>query len=132
MESRIKYKAGQSGTDGNYYLRSKRIEIRTSPQEYEQLEGLAQAGGYHNLAQFVRESSLTSKDIISPLARQKERSDWLYAINRIGNNINQIARQLNQGKAPDDDMLLVLMQIQDMASDILKTALRKDGGWENL
>lgn len=132
MESRIKYKAGQSGTDGNHYLRSKRIEIRTSPQEYEQLEGLAQAGGYHNLAQFIRESSLTGKDIISPLARQKERSEWLYAINRIGNNINQMARQLNQGKSPDDDMLLVLMQIQDMAGNTLKAALRKDGGWEDL
>ena len=132
METRIKFKAGQSGEDGNSYLRSKRIEIRTSPQEYAQLEQRAQQMGYHNLAQYLREAGLSREYLVSPTTRQKEKSEWLYAINRIGNNINQIARHLNMGQDPDDEMLLMLAQIQDMANRALKSALDRDDGWEGI
>lgn len=124
MESRIKLKNGQAGPDGNSFLRDKRVEIRVCQQEYEMLEKHALEAGYLNVAQYLRESGLTRKQITSPSTKQKEKNQWLYEINRIGNNINQIARQLNQGHEPDEEMLMVLLQIQDMAQDALKEALK--------
>jgi hypothetical protein len=135
MENRIKFKAGQSGEDGNNYLRSKRIEIRASPQEYAQLEHRAQQMGYHNLAQYLREAGLSRKDLVSPTTRQKQKNDWLYAVNRIGNNLNQIARQVNAGHDPDDEILLVLAQIQEMVNQVLKQVLKPDEAgdeWEGV
>lgn len=124
MESRIKLKNGQAGPDGNSYLRDKRVEIRVCQQEYEKLEKHALEAGYLNVAQYLRESGLTRKQITSPSTKQKEKNQWLYEINRIGNNVNQIARQLNQGHEPDEEMLMVLLQIQDMAQEALKEALK--------
>lgn len=124
MESRIKLKNGQAGPDGNTFLRDKRVEIRVCQQEYEKLEKHALQTGYFNVAQYLRESGLTRKQITSPSTKQKEKNQWLYEINRIGNNVNQIARLLNQGKVPDDEILMVLLQIQDMAQDTLKEALK--------
>jgi len=126
MVSRIKLKNGQAGPDGNSFLRDKRVEIRVCQQEYEKLEKHALEAGYLNVAQYLRESGLTRKQITSPSTKQKEKNQWLYEINRIGNNVNQIARHLNQGKVPDEEMLMLLLQIQDMAQDTLKEALKSD------
>jgi CII-binding regulator of phage lambda lysogenization HflD len=122
IEHVLKLKNGQTGPDGNRYLRSKRVEVRFCQQEYQLIEKHALASGYSNIAQYLRESGLTTKNITSPTARQKDKNKWLYEINRIGNNINQIARQLNQGQAVDDEVLLILAQIQDMASETLRSA----------
>ncbi|MBX9676305.1 MAG: MobC family plasmid mobilization relaxosome protein [Methylotenera sp.] len=124
MESRLKLKNGQAGPDGNTFLRDKRVEIRVCQQEYEKLEKYALEAGYLNVAQYLRESGLTRKQITSPSTKQKEKNQWLYEINRIGNNVNQIARHLNQGKVPDEEILMVLLQIQDIAQDTLKEALK--------
>lgn len=126
MVSRIKLKNGQAGPDGNSFLRDKRVEIRVCQQEYEKLEKHALEAGYLNVAQYLRESGLTRKQITSPSTKQKEKNQWLYEINRIGNNVNQIARHLNQGQVPDEEMLMLLLQIQDMAQDTLKEALKSD------
>lgn len=126
MESRVKLKNGQAGPDGNSFLRDKRVEIRVCQQEYEKLEKHALEAGYLNVAQYLRESGLTRKQITSPSTKQKEKNQWLYEINRIGNNINQIARHLNQGKIPDEEMLMLLLQIQDIAQDTLKEALKSE------
>jgi hypothetical protein len=128
MESRIKLKNGQAGPDGNSFLRNKRVEIRVCQQEYEKLEKHALEAGYLNVAQYLRESGLTRKQITSPSTKQKEKNQWLYEINRIGNNVNQIARHLNQGKVPDEEMLMILLQIQDIAQDTLKEALKSERG----
>jgi hypothetical protein len=128
MESRIKLKNGQAGPDGNSFLRNKRVEIRVCQQEYEKLEKHALEAGYLNVAQYLRESGLTRKQITSPSTKQKEKNQWLYEINRIGNNVNQIARHLNQGKVPDEEMLMILLQIQDIAQDTLKEALKSESG----
>lgn len=126
MESRVKLKNGQAGPDGNHFLRDKRVEIRVCQQEYGKLEKHALEAGYLNVAQYLRESGLTRKQVTSPSTKQKEKNQWLYEINRIGNNVNQIARHLNQGNSPDEEMLMILLQIQDMAQDTLKEALKLD------
>jgi hypothetical protein len=122
-----KKKNGQTGSDGNPYLRTRRIELRVCEQEFLKIEQGALASGYSNIAQYLRESGLTQKQIVSPTTRQKDKNKWLYEINRIGNNINQIARQLNQGRKPDDEIQIILEQIKDMAHDTLRSAQQSDG-----
>lgn len=46
----------------------------------------------------------------------------------MGNNLNQIARHLNQGAKPDDEIFLTLMQIQEHAAMLLQVAQTQNGG----
>lgn len=128
MDEITKKKNGQSGADGNAFLRTKRIEIRLAPYEFRKVEEAAQASGFSNLAQYLRETGLATRQIDSPSTRHKEKSRWLYELNRIGNNINQIARRLNGGQQPDDEILMVLLQIQEMAEAIHSEAFRNSKG----
>jgi hypothetical protein len=112
MEEIIKQKNGQAGPDNQPYLRNRRIEICVSPAEYRKAEELASRAGYRNVAQFMREAALAGRVIASPHSRQEEKRKWLYEINRIGNNINQIARWLNEGNPTDSEILILLHQIQ--------------------
>ncbi len=128
MDEITKKKNGQSGADGNSFLRTKRIEIRLAPYEFRKVEEAAQASGFSNLAQYLRETGLATRQIDSPSTRQKEKSRWLYELNRVGNNINQIVRRLNGGQQPDDEILMVLLQIQEMAEAIHSEAFRNSKG----
>lgn len=111
---------GQAGPDGNTYLRTRRIELRVCPQEHRSLCELASKAGFHSLAQYVRETSLSRSHVESPTTRHKEQTAVLYALNRIGNNLNQIARRCNQGQPLDDEILLVLLQVQELAQEYLR------------
>lgn len=122
-----KKKNGQAGSDGNAYLRTRRIELRVCQREYSQIEQYSESSGYSNVAQYLRESGLTHKHIESPSSRQRDRQKWLYELNRIGNNINQIARQLNSGHQPDEEILMVLMQIREMAEAVHDEAKASSG-----
>ena len=117
-----KQKHGQSGADGNDFLRTKRIELRVAPHEYQAIESSAMTSGFGNVAQFLRESGIHARTVDSPFTRRKENDRWLYEINRIGNNLNQIARRLNQGNPVDDEILMILMQIREMLEEVHKAA----------
>ena len=110
---------GQAGPDGNTYLRTRRVELRVCPQEHRSLCELASKAGFHSLAQYVRETALSRSHVESPTTRHKEQTAVLYALNRIGNNLNQIARRCNQGQPLDDEILLVLLQVQELAQENL-------------
>ena len=110
---------GQAGPDGNTYLRTRRVELRVCPQEHRSLCELASKAGFHSLAQYVRETALSRSHVESPTTRHKEQTAVLYALNRIGNNLNQIARRCNQGQPLDDEILLVLLQVQELAQEHL-------------
>ena len=127
MEEVWKKKNGQSGSDGNEYLRTKRIELRVCQHEYSKIEQHAESSGYSNIAQYLRESGLTRKHIESPSSRQRDKQKWLYELNRIGNNLNQIARRLNQGDPVDDEILMVLLQIREMVEAVHDVAKASSG-----
>jgi hypothetical protein len=124
MEEIRKKCNGQSGEDGNQYVRTKRIELRVSPAEFSRIKANGREAGFNNTAQYVRERAVRSGGIDSPILTKKALLACQYELNRIGNNINQIARRLNQGASPDDEMLLVLLQIQELAEQSLKEALQ--------
>jgi len=127
MHSILKIKNGQAGADGNQYLRTKRIEIRVCQQELNLIEKQAIANGYNNIAQYLRASGLMAKAIESPKVRQRDKTKWLYEVNRIGNNLNQVARHLNQGRPIDDEIMLYLAQIAEMAHETMKSSLKDTG-----
>ncbi|WP_146010151.1 plasmid mobilization protein [Burkholderia sp. WAC0059] len=118
----LKKQAGQSGADGNIYRRDRRVEIRFSNDERDQLWRQAFDAGYGNLAQYLRNTLLNG----SAVSASKDGQAWLQTINRIGNYVAEIAGRLNEGQQPDDEILLVLMQVQEYAEDVWKAV--KQGG----
>lgn len=124
MSAIRKQKHGQSGADGNDFLRTKRIELRVAPHEFEAIETSALSSGFGNIAQFLRESGIHARQVESPFARRKENDRWLYEINKIGNNLNQIARRLNQGNPVDEEILMILLQIREMLEEVHRAACR--------
>lgn len=114
--STIKKQAGQSGIDGNIHRRDRRVEIRFSNEERDQLAHRAIDAGYTNLAQYLREAVLN----MSTEPVNKDEQAWLQNINRIGNYVAEIAGHLNEGEQPGDEILLALMQVQEYAEDVWK------------
>lgn len=113
-----KKRAGQSGHDGNTQVRDQRIYLRASAQEKSQLRKLAEEAGFDSLARFIRQRALYGSD--GPYERSGEHLAWLGTVNRIANYVDEIAKHLEQGKKPDEDLLLLVMQISDMAEKTLK------------
>lgn len=123
MVERQKIKAGQSGSkDTNPFFRSLRLEIRLSPNELDRIQQNKQSGGFGNLSQFVRAQALAPKGVQSPNALRQAVLSCSYQLNKIGVNINQIARHLNQGTPADEEIRLVLMQIQEHAQELVAQA----------
>ena len=123
MVERQKIKAGQSGSkDTNPFFRSLRLEIRLSPNELDRIQQNKQSGGFGNLSQFVRAQALAPKGVQSPNALRQAVLSCSHQLNKIGVNINQIARHLNQGIPADEEIRLVLMQIQEHAQELVDQA----------
>jgi hypothetical protein len=122
-DASIKKQAGQSGIDGNIHRRIKRIEIRVSPQEHATLGENAIAAGYDNLAQYLRETGLNG----NTAHPSNDELAWLQTINLIGNYVAEIAVQLKDGREPDEEILLVLMQVQDIAEEVWKEVKQARG-----
>jgi len=131
IETVLKKRHGQAGPDGQAYLRSFRLELRVSYAELSAIRDRAKSAGFTSVAQFVREQALHSTASDSPTQRHKAVLACGYELNRIGNNINQIVRALNAGRQLDDEMLLVMMQVQDIASEhFIRVTAQRDGARE--
>lgn len=122
MEEIRKKCNGQSGDDANVFVRNKRIEVRVSPREWELLNKYAKTSGFNSCAQYLRESGIQDSAHTHAIPIRKALQAAQYELNRIGNNINQIAKHLNSGGAVDDETRMVLMQIQDCAEQLIKEA----------
>lgn len=127
MKQRHKIKAGQSGSwDTHPYVRSERVVLRVSPEELLALEKHRKTHCFANLAQYLRTQGL------KPTPSSTERKTYTalvnctFQLNKIGVNVNQIARHLNQGSPLDEEVTLVLAQIQEVAQELLEQA--KMGG----
>lgn len=124
MKDIFKLISGQAGSDGNIYKRSKRIELRTSQQEFTLIREYAFQANYNSIAQYLREAGLSNPHIHSHNKQQEALRRCQYELNRIGNNINQISHHVNTH--PDNplnkEILMVLWQIQDIADNIYKSS----------
>jgi len=102
---------------------SVRKTIRFSPEEAERLERIAQAKGI-TLSDFIRRSVLGYKipERMSPerLARRsKIFRKYLGEVNKIGANINQIARYCNQYREVDVLVLERLVEVERELKELL-------------
>lgn len=117
------------------HVRKKRVEIRFHNHEFLiVLDAFQRSGSYQNLAQFVRENILdvaqsnkisrTRREVITSFAEVQNE------LRRIGVNINQIARKLNQEEEVPD-LLRQIKQALEQISEISVNQLRKSTGGES-
>ena len=100
---------------------TKMIRVRLTEEEYETI--LKQAGEQNlNLSQYVR-ARITDRMQNQP-ELVKEFQKLNYEVNRLGNNLNQIARNYNMNLYHPDD----IQEIKDIAVEIMKLfhAMRKN------
>lgn len=103
---------------------TKAIRIRISEEDYQVIQEAAKKERV-NLSVYVR-SKLTSRIQDQPGVRQ-EFQNLNYEVNRIGNNINQIARNYNLNLYhPDDvkDLKRLLEEVHDLFLDMRRKLRR--------
>ncbi len=91
----------------NQNKRTKRVQIRLTDEEYKMLMDRKTKA---RLAEWVRDLALGQKPMKQPkLVDQK----LLFQLNRIGVNLNQIAKQCNQTK-PNIDLINVGLSLREI------------------
>ena len=88
-----------------------RKTLRFSQKEYEKINEELQNANI-TFSDFAR-SAILKKKIILPIEK-----DLLYELNKIGNNMNQIARAINSNEKIE--VLKMLVSIQNKISELMK------------
>lgn len=120
-----KQQPGQAGRDGQPHLRTRRVETRVSPDEHATICSFATAQGYSSIAQYVRQQALHGSGD-PPSSQHKALIACQAELNEITSHVNQIACHLTQGQSLDEEMLMVMMQVLDLAEENLKR-ITKEG-----
>lgn len=126
-----KKSAGQSGTDGNDELRIKTLKINVSPTEFEKLSKFYDLSPQRTFAQFCRDKLLTTPGLVTSNADIKaQHTSLIYQLNKIGSNLNQIAKKINTLKKdyPEliDELRDELLEIKRVAKNSHSKTLRGD------
>ena len=96
--------------------RTKRVTIRFTPDEYNSLKEKATQFDM-TLSDYVRTTLLSKREKVRPSKCDKS---LVYEINRIGNNLNQIARHCNTTGTVDKLVLKELVEIEKKLNELLK------------
>jgi len=122
IKATLKQKAGQSGSaDTQPYLRDERLEIRVSPHEKKRIVQLTIERGFETTAQYVRMQAV-NPGAENPNAQRQAQTACMHQLNRLGGNVNQIARHLNSGGKPDEEILLTLVKLMEHAEELCELA----------
>ena len=121
-----KQQPGQAGHDGQGQLRTRRVETRVSPEEHITIMGRALSQGFGSIAQYVRQQALYGSDSVSPSSQHKALIACQAELNDITSHVNQIALHLTKGEPLDDEMLMVMLQVLDLAEENLKRIQSQD------
>lgn len=119
----LKRRSGQTGVEANRKKRSKRFEIRFTPEEWMALQQRAVEAGASSTAIYARAVLLPSNHLADQetKAEHRLRVQLLASLGKIGSNINQIARSLNRMKMWNDTtkgMFQELTKIQEGVNTI--------------
>ena len=119
----LKKRAGQAGVEANKKIRTKRFEIRFTPEEWIALQDSAAEAGASSTAIWARAVLLPAHDQSNQetKAEHKLRVQLLASLGKIGSNINQIARSLNRVKVWNEStegMFKELKKIREATSTI--------------
>lgn len=131
-EAGVKKSTGEIGKVVNKSLRTKRVEICFSPVEFLNMVELAKKNGFKNNAEFLRNSVFngvgnpSNKEQILAVMRFEK------SINRIGNNFNQIAKQLNGGGKMEqlivENMVSALKDLKKLHAEARESVLKNVSG----
>lgn len=116
---------GQSGDDGNPFLRTKRIYIQLSPEEKLGIALTAKIEGFNSMAQYVRQMALSIGAVDNPVALKRHYLECEYQLTKLGNNLNQIARRANSKSELDQEILCQLIAIEQDATLLLVEARKR-------
>ena len=125
-----KLKNGQSGDDGNHFLRTERLYVQVNPNELATIKAHAKNNGYNTTAQYVRQQAISAGITDNPMTLKRHYLECEFQLSKIGNNINQIARIANREQKLDRDMLRTLKTIEKDALLLLVEAQKKVEGNE--
>jgi len=121
----LKRKSGQAGSsDGHPYLRTRRLELYVSPQEFELIDGNRKSVGFHTIAQFIRSQATSNTNEQNTPQQHKAFLKCAFELNKIGVNLNQIAKHLNQGLPLTLSVELLLRAIKEQ-TEALSQEMRK-------
>jgi gamma-glutamylcysteine synthetase len=122
MNIEKKKRTGQTGYESNNLKRTHLFKIWLSQEEYQKLEREALNAGASSLAMHARQVLFSGSKARAEIAKveQKNHLQLLASLNRIGNNINQIARSLNQHQQMTPDMALALEKMNDKLNALTK------------
>ncbi len=122
MNIEKKKRTGQTGYESNNLKRTHLFKIWLSQEEYQKLESEALKAGASSLAKHARQLLFSGSKARAEVAKieQKNHLQLLASLNRIGNNVNQIARALNQHQQMTPDMALALEKMNDKLNALTK------------
>ena len=122
MNIEKKKRTGQTGYESNNLKRTHLFKIWLSQEEYQKLEREALNAGASSLAMHARQVLFSGSKARAEIAKaeQKNHLQLLASLNRIGNNVNQIARSLNQHQQMTPDMALALEKMNDKLNALTK------------
>jgi len=98
--------------------RTEIITFRLTPTEKNKLDNLITEYKVKNVSDFIRQVILTGKFKVPKVSQNFE--NLLYEINKIGNNINQIAKHCNINNSVDIKVLEQLAKIEEELSILLE------------
>ena len=96
-----------------------RIELRISNEDKEKLKEKAAAAGYKSVSKYIRDCALGKK------ITARVDIDAVYNLRKVGNNLNQIARQINTEKKDEtlfalkSDIEALIWNVWDVISKII-------------
>ena len=107
--------------------RNRYIQIRLSDDEFNEIKSRA---GSVNTSTYLRQLALEQPIAKPPqLSREvihKCDPDLIREISRIGNNINQIAKHLNQGNELSNAIMLALLNLQVSLDETVQRVMGND------
>ena len=107
--------------------RTKWLKIRVSDTE---ILDIKKRAGQHDMSNYVR-GLVLDQPVAAPEPKTKKivhsaDPDLVRAINRIGININQIAKQTNTEQEVDNAVLMALLNLQTTLDDALASSVPDD------
>jgi len=97
-------------------MKNKTISLRLTEKEYEKLKTKADELGY-SVSELIRKKVLGNRERLAP---RQDIKLFAYELNRIGNNLNQIAKYVNFKKAIDRVVAKEIIKIKEALDNVSK------------
>lgn len=124
--SRFYFSKGILIMDNKNLFRNKIIKVYVTPEEKKKIKENMKNSGQGNLTNYVRKMALNGRviniDFNSLKNSLTETSQYIFELNKIGNNLNQIAHKLNQTDIVEkEDIEFLLSEFDKMQKNYVNS-----------